>query len=74
MVCQRRIDSVRTNALLAEARLKRNLAELVWNQGRVNQLLSLFLLRDYCQDPANLSARAVSATDGGRELRVQWTG
>lgn len=74
MVCQRRIDSVRTNALLAGARLKGNLAELVWNQGRVNQLLSLFLLRDYCQDPASLSARAVSVTDGGRELRVQWTG
>ena len=53
MVCRRRIDSVRTNALLAEARLTGNLVELVWNQGRINLLLSLFWLRDHCQDPAS---------------------
>ena len=78
------------SALLIEARLQGNVVELVWGQGRANQLLSLFWLRDHCQDtasqhpetkqrlldtfqiPANISARAVMVTDGGRELRVQW--
>ena len=78
------------SALLIEARLQGNVVELVWSQGRANQLLSLFWLRDHCQDPAsqhpetkqrlldtfqipaNISARAVTVTDGGRELRVQW--